>query len=949
MAMVATATVQHGRGKVLLLHGSRQTGDLLLGRMDKLRKRLEKQNLEIVAPTAAFPHPEDPNLCQWWNRSGDNYQGLLEQTFPDLLKIWDEMKDTKSPFVGILGFSQGARLSHLCCLAHSAQPSEIFPGLQFVLMAAGYEAPLPTGFRETYLKGQEETLEGFVKTPSLHVYGSSDKLIVPQQSRGLLPYYSNPQTHEHEGGHHVPMRAASVRAYEDFIAASRKCGTTRTENQASATMNNAPSMENTVSTTPVPDEETVQLQRDEVDALTAIFPEEFHLLSSFSESEDKYEHPIRFKVDLVASDEGIWPPHQISIEVQYPHNYPQESVARMRLSHDNNMMEFSSGHAEALLNTMQDAAQLEEGMPSVMSCIYAAREFFESGTMVYVKASSEKIETDFEDDQRRNESGEEEGVVSCDDQQEQVVGLVAPSSRERIEELNLQGLKIAEEVLNQMRSVLSENQDNYDDITHGKGGHKTFTIGLIGKPSAGKSTFFNAATAFARQRDDADNLLGGATMAPHPFTTIDPNVGYCLVPAPPGSCPEDELNDSDSAYVIGSTHGRDHQGRRLLPVLLKDVAGLVPGAYQGRGRGNKFLNDLTDADVLVHVLDASGSADVEGNSMGTDIDGTSNPESSNPLNDMQWIRVELVEWVFSNLMFKWETIKRRGRSKLADMFGGYGQTQAVTNNVLMAVEIYMESCTGQERALDNLSSWDEADVHRLVSAFLGVRFPMALALNKCDIPTGSDKAAEIRAALPIHGAHAGTPLSSRSEMNFIRHHILKSRGLEKEESTSEETCDRQIPKGVWDCLQSALQLREPILVFPVLDLVHYRSLPGLFKYATSDPSLPSAGMIQCLEAAGGAAPSLWKPETSSYQTSPDNTKSSSGPILCEALTMKPGSTVDDVFLTLKRLGALGGDFVRAEATSCIGAPSRPVPKTQKLNKSNRILKIMTSKRSAWQK
>ena len=134
------------------------------------------------------------------------------------------------------------------------------------------------------------------------------------------------------------------------------------------------------------------------------------------------------------------------------------------------------------------------------------------------------------------------------------------------------------------------------------------TTGLVGKPSAGKSTFFNAATAFARQRgennrdthpindedEDSDFAIGGAAMAPHPFTTIDPNVGFCLVPAPEGSCPEDEDEDYatlvNSGLILGSTHGRDSQRRRLIPVCLKDVAGLVPGAYQGRGKGNKVCS-----------------------------------------------------------------------------------------------------------------------------------------------------------------------------------------------------------------------------------------------------------------------------------------------------------------------------------------------------------------------
>ena len=352
------------------------------------------------------------------------------------------------------------------------------------------------------------------------------------------------------------------------------------------------------------------------------------------------------------------------------------------------------------------------------------------------------------------------------------------------------------------------------------------------------------------------------------------------------------------------------------------------------------------------LYSGSMAADVEGNSMGTGEDGAASPEASNPLNDMAWIRTELIEWVFSNLMFKWESIKRRGRSKLTDMFGGYGQIQAVTNNVLFAVEKYMEINEGRERALDHLDSWDEADVHRLVSAFLGVRFPMALALNKCDLPTSPENVAKILAALPIHGAHVGTPLSSRSEMNFIRWYIQQTLDVlvphEEGRSTDDEGNKLKVPDGVWDCLQSALKLREPVLVFPVVDLVSYHSLPGLFKYSTADPSLPSAGMIQCLKAAGGSAPSLWKDDAMSYQTSPDSKSSRGGAVLCEALTMKPGSTVEDVFLTLKRLGALGGDFVRAEATGSLGSPSRPIPKTQKVNRSNCILKIMTSKRSSWQ-
>ena len=153
------------------------------------------------------------------------------------------------------------------------------------------------------------------------------------------------------------------------------------------------------------------------------------------------------------------------------------------------------------------------------------------------------------------------------------------------------------------------------------------------------------------------------------------------------------------------------------------VAGLVPGAYQGRGRGNQFLNDLTDATVLIHVVDASGTADARGNKTVTDEEAS---ELTNPLDDLAWIRNELVEWVYSNVTAKWDAILRKGRIKLSGMFSGYGQREVVTQNILNALEKFLDDLHQRDRALDNIALWDQADVHRLVSTFLGVRFPMAL-------------------------------------------------------------------------------------------------------------------------------------------------------------------------------------------------------------------------------
>lgn len=973
--------------KLLLLHGSRQTGQLLLGRMNKLRKRLSKNfDLEVVAPDAKFPHPDDPNLRQWWSREGNAYVGL-EETIQQLLELWDAQvkEEARSPdqmeqndgFVGILGFSQGARLAHLMALCHHRQPDKFFKGLKFVIMVAGYDASLPEGFNEAIchvpllsLKRQGATSESHLPIPpreepsekitvaSLHVWGETDKVISPDQSRAVTDWYdkSCTQTHVHEGGHHVPMRAESIRAYEAFIElqlSQPKINHLEKKQKTDDLASSIPSEDDdgdddeeyanetnaSSSSRQIPSEENAQQQADEIEALLAIFPDEFKLLSKRTSDGKGYEYPIRYLVDLPENDEGIWPPHPVAIQIEYPLDYPNTGPD-IQLIHENNVMEFSSSQKLACLTALQEAGNAEEGMPCVLSIINMARDFFESGAMAITKSDGPFIQ----DAEGHSEPDQAESEKSDDLSLRSRIASLPAASAERISECNFQGLCIAESLLGlHGGSTVHSSEQQTTDASFTKGGLWSYTVGLVGKPSAGKSTFFNAATAFARQRNDAGNAYGGAAMAPHPFTTIDPNIGFCLVPAPPGSCPEESYQGD---MAIGSTHGRDNHGQRLIPVLLKDVAGLVPGAYQGRGRGNKFLNDLTDADVLVHVLDASGTADTEGNFVGEEGDGIPSSGASHPLNDLAWIRNELIEWVFNNLLFKWDAIRRRGRSKLTEMFSGYGQPQAMTWSILNAVEKYMEQTEGRDKALDHLEQWDTSDVHRLVSAFLGVRFPMALALNKCDLPSSARNVKDIQEALPVHGAYVGVPLCAQTEMEHVQAALeitLQGRARRQAEESG------QLPTGVWRCLQSSIKLREPVLVFPVADLKTYAPLPGFHKHAISDPSLPSAGMITCLKRANGFLPTLWDESASNYNTTSKSTKDSLATVaIRDCLVMKPGSTVEDVYVTLKHMGALSGEFVRAEGCGELGSTAKPVPKQQVVSRSVRILKIMTNKRTAWQ-
>ena len=136
-------------------------------------------------------------------------------------------------------------------------------------------------------------------------------------------------------------------------------------------------------------------------------------------------------------------------------------------------------------------------------------------------------------------------------------------------------------------------------------------IGLVGKPSAGKSTFFKAAT------------LAEVEIASYPFTTIKANrgVGYVKI-----DCLDKEFNTN-----CNPSHGFCLNHKRFVPVELMDVAGLVPGASEGKGLGNKFLDDLRQADAFIHIVDGSGKTDSEGKPV----------ENHDPVKDIEFLDKEL--------------------------------------------------------------------------------------------------------------------------------------------------------------------------------------------------------------------------------------------------------------------------------------------------------------------
>lgn len=225
-------------------------------------------------------------------------------------------------------------------------------------------------------------------------------------------------------------------------------------------------------------------------------------------------------------------------------------------------------------------------------------------------------------------------------------------------------------------------------------------IGLVGKPSAGKSTFFKAAT------------LAEVEIAPYPFTTIKPNhgIGYVRI-----DCIDKEFN-----VQCQPSHGFCIKHQRFVPIDLIDVAGLVPGASEGKGLGNKFLDDLRQADAFIHIVDCSGTTNAEGKSVTGDYD---------PCEDIIFLEDELNKWYFNLLIKAWKGFSRKVEledsdfaKEVAKQFSGLKVDEEQVKFVLVKLNF-------QGRP----STWSEQQLMKFAQELRRKSKPTIIAANKIDM------------------------------------------------------------------------------------------------------------------------------------------------------------------------------------------------------------------------
>ncbi len=232
-------------------------------------------------------------------------------------------------------------------------------------------------------------------------------------------------------------------------------------------------------------------------------------------------------------------------------------------------------------------------------------------------------------------------------------------------------------------------------------------IGLVGKPSAGKSTFFRAST------------LAEAEIANYPFTTIKPNHGVGFVRVDDPAKQFGKVSNPRMGFVFGD--------QRFVPIDMLDVAGLVPGAHEGLGMGNQFLDDLRQADAFIHVVDISGSTNEKGEPVAA--------LTHDPAFDVGWLIKELDLWFLGIVKRGWERFSRQLVMEKQTLHKALGKQLSGLN---VTEDMVKRSVATLKLPEDRCDLWTEEQLYSLAAELRRMTKPMIIACNKIDVP-GAEK------------------------------------------------------------------------------------------------------------------------------------------------------------------------------------------------------------------
>ena len=159
---------------------------------------------------------------------------------------------------------------------------------------------------------------------------------------------------------------------------------------------------------------------------------------------------------------------------------------------------------------------------------------------------------------------------------------------------------------------------------------------------------------------------------------------------------------------------------RFVPVELMDVAGLVEGASEGKGLGNQFLDNLRQADLFIHIVDASATTDNEGKE-----------GEGDPVGDVRMLENELDKWYTNILRKVWgklakqvQQTKEDSYKAIAKQFSGLKVTEDDVRSVMVSLDLVSKS----------IVDWNDSELRSFANKLRHNTKPMTIIANKCDMP-----------------------------------------------------------------------------------------------------------------------------------------------------------------------------------------------------------------------